>query len=116
MNATMTARDLQLSLQASTLLRLSRVRPAESRLFPLLLWLGERFGRVSSRGVSLCFDDMNLTHRHLAEISGLTRVTVTKAITHFRQRGYLRKEGADELLLREALPNLQRQSRSGEPR
>ena len=116
MNATMTARDLQLSLQASTLLRLSRVRPAESTLFPLLLWLGERFGRVSSRGVSLCFDDMNLTHRHLAEISGLTRVTVTKAITHFRQRGYLRKEGADELLLREALPNLQRQSRSGEPR
>ena len=95
------------------LLRLSRMRPAELRLFQLLLWIGERFGRVSRRGVSLSFDDMYLTHRHLAEISGLTRVTVTKAISHFRQQGYLLREGVDELLLREALPQLQRQARGG---
>jgi biotin operon repressor len=56
---------------------------------------------------------MNLTHRHLAEISGLTRVTVTKAISHFRQEGYLLKEGCDELLLRQALPQLQRQGKGG---
>ena len=104
---------LDQSLQTSTLLRLSRTRPAESRLFQLLLWIGERFGRVSSRGVSLSFEDMNLTHRHLAEISGLTRVTVTKAISHFRQEGYLLKDGPDELLLREALPQLQRQAKGG---
>jgi|LakMenEpi03Aug12_release.lakeMendotaPanAssembly.Ray.scaffolds.fasta_scaffold23446_5 biotin operon repressor len=100
-------------LQTSTLLRLSRTRPAESRLFQLLLWIGERFGRVSSRGVSLSLEDMNLTHRQLAEISGLSRVTVTKAISHFRQEGYLLKDGADELLLREALPQLQRQGKGG---
>jgi len=104
---------LDQSLQTSTLLRLSRTRPAESRLFQLLLWIGERFGRVSSRGVSLSFEDMNLTHRHLAEISGLTRVTVTKAISHFRQEGYLLKDGPDELLLREALPQLQHKTRGG---
>lgn len=106
---------LDQSLQSSTLLRLSRIRPAESRLFQLLLWIGERFGRVSSRGVSLSFEDMNLTHRHLAEISGLTRVTVTKAISHFRQEGYLLKDGPDELLLREALPLLQRQAKKTQP-
>lgn len=83
----------------STLLMLSRVRPAETRLFQLLLWLGQRFGRVNSRGVSLSFDEMNLTHRHLADIAGTTRVTVTKALTRFRQEGSLLKEGADELLL-----------------
>ena len=83
----------------STLLMLSRVRPAETRLFQLLLWLGERFGRVNSRGVSLSFDEMSLTHRHLADIAGTTRVTVTKALTRFRQEGSLLKEGADELLL-----------------
>jgi hypothetical protein len=105
---------LDQSLQSSTLLRLSRIRPAESRLFQLLLWIGERFGRVNSRGVSLSFDDMNLTHRHLAEISGLTRVTVTKAISHFRQQGYLRKEGPDELLLHEALAQFQRPSRGAQ--
>ncbi|MFM7314317.1 MAG: Crp/Fnr family transcriptional regulator [Cyanobium sp.] len=101
-------------LQASTLLRLSRTRPAESRLFQLLLWIGERFGRVSSRGVSLSFDDMNLTHRQLGEISGLTRVTVTKAISHFRQEGYLIKDGPDELLLRRYLSRRQGDSRRGQ--
>ena len=103
------------SLQTSTMLRLSRSRPAESRLFQLLLWIGERFGRVSRRGVSLSFNDMNLTHRHLAEISGLTRVTVTKAMSHFRQEGFLIKDGPDELLLREALPQLQRQAKGSAP-
>jgi CRP-like cAMP-binding protein len=89
---------LDQSLQTSTLLRLSRTRPAEVRLFQLLLWIGERFGRVSSRGVSLSFDDMNLTHRHLGEISGLTRVTVTKALIRFRQEGRIARQGDDELL------------------
>jgi CRP-like cAMP-binding protein len=51
---------------------------------------------------------MNLTHRNLAEISGLTRVTVTKALSLYRQQGYLIKEGSDELMIREALPLLQR--------
>lgn len=106
---------LQQCLQTSTLLRLSRTRPAESRLFQLLLWMGERFGRVSRRGVSLSFEDMNLTHRHLAEISGLTRVTVTKALSHFRQAGYLLKEGADELLLHESLDKLHREIGGSRP-
>lgn len=101
------------SLQIATLLRLSRCRPAELRMFQLLLWIGERFGRVSSRGVSLSLEDMNLTHRLLAELSGLTRVTVTKAMSHFRQEGFLVKDGPDELLLREALPRLNRQAKAG---
>jgi CRP-like cAMP-binding protein len=90
------------SQQVSTLLKLSRTRPAEARLFQLLTWMGQRFGRVSRRGVSLCFEEMNLTHRNLAEISGLTRVTVTKAISHFRQAGALVREGDDDWLLPEA--------------
>lgn len=36
---------------------------------------------------------LHLSHRHLAEISGLTRVTVTEALSHFRQEGYLLKDG-----------------------
>lgn len=92
--------------QTSSLLQLSRVRPAETRLLQLLLWLGQRFGRVSSRGVSLSFDDMNLTHRQLAEISGTTRVTVTKALSRFRQEGHLLKDGPDALLLHPSLGGL----------
>jgi CRP-like cAMP-binding protein len=85
--------------QASALLMLSRVRPVENRLYRLLLWLGGRFGRVSRRGVSLSLQDLNLTHRHLAEIAGMTRVTVTKALSHYRQTGMMVREGEDELLM-----------------
>lgn len=84
--------------QLTSLLLFSRIRPAEERLFQLLIWLGQRFGRVSSRGVGLSFLAMNLTHQNLAEISGLTRVTVTKALTSFRREGRLIREGDDELL------------------
>jgi hypothetical protein len=89
------------SQQVSTLLKFSRTRPAEARLFELLIWIGSRFGRVSRKGVSLSFDELNLTHRNLAEISGLTRVTVTKAISQFRQAGSLVREGEDDWLLPE---------------
>lgn len=78
---------------------LSQIRRAEPRLFRLLLWLGEGFGRVNSLGVSLSFEMMNLTHRHLAQISGLTRVTVTKSLSAFPQEGRMTKPGNDELLV-----------------
>jgi CRP-like cAMP-binding protein len=42
---------------------------------------------------------MNLTHRQLAEIAGMTRVTVTKALSHYRQVGMMVREGNDELLV-----------------
>lgn len=48
-----------------------------------------------------------LANATVAEISGLTRVRVTKAMTHFRQEGLLIQEGADALLNRELLPRWQ---------
>lgn len=85
-------------LQLTTLLQLARIRRAEDRLFRLLIWLGKRFGRVSSQEISLSFSGMNLTHRNLAEITGMTRVTVTKALIRFRQEGRIARQGDDELL------------------
>jgi CRP-like cAMP-binding protein len=85
--------------QAAALLRISQVRPAEDRLLLLLQWIGQRFGRVNSRGTSLSLEDMNLTHRDLAEISGMTRVTVTKLLTRFRQSGQLVKCGEMDWML-----------------
>ena len=48
---------------------------------------------------------MNLTHRNLAEITGMTRVTVTKSLIRFRQEGWLSKQGHDELLQRKDTAN-----------
>lgn len=90
---------LQRIHQTTTLLQITRQRPAEARLFHLLRWISERFGRVTSTGASLPIEEMNLTHRHLAEIAGMTRVTVTKALSRFRSKGLLVRIEQEERLV-----------------
>lgn len=85
--------------QTTTLLQISRQRPAEARLLHLLRWISERYGRRSSGGGTVPIEAMNLTHRHLAEISGMTRVTVTKALSRFRREGWLVRQNEDECLV-----------------
>ena len=86
--------------QAAILLMLSRVRPAEARLLQLLDWFGTRFGTMTSQGVMLTFGEKLLTHQQLADIAGVTRVTVTKALTSFRQAGVIAGQTGGSLLLR----------------
>ncbi len=85
--------------QTAHLLKIHRVRPADARLLRLLHWIGARFGRVSSSGTTLSLEDMNLTHRHLADIAGMTRVTVTKSLTRFRSKGQVVKVSEADLLV-----------------
>jgi CRP-like cAMP-binding protein len=42
---------------------------------------------------------LNLTHKALGDIYGLTRVIVTKIISLFRHRGILRDVGDGDLLI-----------------
>jgi CRP-like cAMP-binding protein len=42
---------------------------------------------------------MNLTHKALADISGLTRVTVTKMLNRFKQEGLLQQVSKDDLFV-----------------
>ncbi|MCP9834749.1 Crp/Fnr family transcriptional regulator [Cyanobium sp. La Preciosa 7G6] len=86
-------------IQTTELLQIHRVRPAEARLLRLLHWIGNRFGRISSSGTTLSLEDMNLTHRHLADIAGMTRVTVTKALTRFRSQGLVVRVSEADLLV-----------------
>jgi hypothetical protein len=86
--------------QVSVLLSLSRARPAESRLLQLLDWLASRFGTMTSQGVLLSFGEKALTHQQLADIAGLTRVTVTKALSYFRKSGMITAQSGGSLLLR----------------
>jgi CRP-like cAMP-binding protein len=86
--------------QAATLLQFSHVRPAESRLLQFLDWFGNRFGRMTSQGVMLEMGEKCLTHQQLADIVGMTRVTVTKALTRFRHSGMVAGQGRGSLLLR----------------
>jgi hypothetical protein len=85
--------------QTSTMLLLHRVRPVEERLLQLLIWLGEKFGRINSFGISLSTQDLNLTHRNLAELAGTTRVTVTKTLARYRLEGQLQSTEHNDLLI-----------------
>ncbi|MCU0529519.1 MAG: Crp/Fnr family transcriptional regulator [Cyanobium sp. Prado107] len=96
--------------QMSMLLQLSRIRPAEVRLFNLLMWLGKRFGHVTAKGVCVPLEEMNITHRQMAEIASMSRVTVTKTLGQFRQQGWLLKEGSTDLVARSAIALFQRLS------
>ena len=79
--------------------QINRIRSAEHRLLMLLRWIGTRFGQVSSKGYRLSLREMNLTHKALAEICGLTRVTVTKNLNRYKALGLLQKVSDDDLML-----------------
>lgn len=91
-----TAEDInQLLLQQiknlEEIFQLNRIRAADQRLITLLTWIGRRFGQVSTRGYRFSLKDMRLTHKTLADICGLTRVTVTKALNRYKVDGILQQ-------------------------
>jgi CRP-like cAMP-binding protein len=78
---------------------INRIRSAEVRLLALLRWISVRFGQVNSKGHRLSLKDMNLTHKTLADICGLTRVTVTKNLNRYKALGLLQPVGEADLLI-----------------
>ena len=79
--------------------QINRIRSADQRLLGLLAWIGRRFGQVSSRGYRLSLKDMNLTHKALADLCGLTRVTVTKMLNRYKNTGLLQQVSKDDLFI-----------------
>jgi CRP-like cAMP-binding protein len=68
-------------------------------LLALLGWIAQSFGQVNSRGCRLSLSELNLTHKALAELCGLTRVTVTKLLSRFRLDGQLVPVSDQDLLI-----------------
>jgi CRP-like cAMP-binding protein len=79
--------------------QINRIRSAEHRLLMLLRWIGTRFGQVSSKGHRLSLKDMNLTHKSLGDLCGLTRVTVTKNLNRYKALGILQRVSEADLLI-----------------
>lgn len=77
----------------------NRIRSADGRLLKLLTWIGRRFGQVNSRGYRLSLKEMNLTHKALADLCGLTRVTVTKVLNRYKVEGVLQQVSQDDLFI-----------------
>lgn len=72
--------------QTEALLALAGHRRVEDRLRDLLMLLKQEFGQSQPHGICL---SIRLTHQHLANAIGTTRVTVTRLLGQFRQEGWL---------------------------
>lgn len=83
----------------ANLLAIQRIRSVNARLIKLLQWIARSFSQVNSHGYRLSLSELNLTHRQLAELCGLTRVTAIKILSRFRLGGQLLAVGESDLLI-----------------
>ncbi len=74
------------------LLSITRTRLSEIRFSRLLEWLGRRFGIASQQGYLVDLDRIYLTHQTLGELTGSTRVTITRLLNAFERQGVITYE------------------------
>jgi CRP-like cAMP-binding protein len=83
------------------LMEIIRCRQAESSILRLLAWLGNRFGEEVKEGKLI---DLRLTHQDIADLLGITRVTVTRLINTFEKQGIIQRVQRQLLLPNDQLP------------
>ncbi|PMB02735.1 replication/maintenance protein [Fischerella thermalis CCMEE 5198] len=72
--------------QAEELLSIVHRKPISLRLWQFLVWLSEKFGRDVEQGKLI---ELNVTHQEMAEVLNTTRVTVTRLLQQFEDKGNL---------------------------
>lgn len=72
--------------QTQQLLYIVRNVRIARRLWLLLTWLANKFGRLVRQGTLI---DFQLTHQELAQALGTTRITVTKILNQFEREGLI---------------------------
>jgi CRP-like cAMP-binding protein len=82
--------------QMETLMKINYCKTVASRLMELLKWLSIRFGRRVEEGWVL---DLHLTHRILADIIRTSRVTVTRQLNEFEQKGKIMRLGQGTVIV-----------------
>lgn len=83
--------------QTEALLALVGHRRIKDRLVHLLLLLKEEIGQPVSEGTRL---NVKLTHQHLANAIGTTRVTVTRLLGELRKEGWLNIDWQRHIIIR----------------
>lgn len=82
--------------QAEELLNIVRIERMYYRLQQLLAWLAQKFGRPVNCGQLI---DLPLTHQAIAEVTGTTRVTVTRLLNQFEREGLINRPRRHFILL-----------------
>jgi CRP-like cAMP-binding protein len=76
-------------------------KQAESSLLRLLAWLANRFGQEVEQGQRIA---LRLTHQDIADLIGLTRVTVTRLLNDFERQGIIQRKERQFIVLHDRLP------------
>ena len=76
-------------------------RQAESSLIRMFAWLAERFGQAVEQGQLI---DLRLTHQDIADLIGLTRVTVTRLLKDLEKQGIIQRVQRQFIVLDDQAP------------
>jgi len=79
------------------LINIKQYRPVNIALMELLKWLGNKFGHPIHNGILI---DLRLTHQQIAEILGTTRVTVTRLLITFEDKGWIDRTSHSKIILK----------------
>lgn len=82
--------------QTEELLKILHSDKIYGRLCEVLIWLGQKFGREIEVGTAI---DLRLTHQDLAEMTGATRVSITKLINQLEKEGFLSRPERNSIVL-----------------
>lgn len=82
--------------QAEEIIQILHYRQAETSLLKLLSWLAKRFGQEVEQGKLI---DLRLTHQDIADLIGITRVTVTRLLKDFEQHKIIQRQARSFILL-----------------
>lgn len=87
--------------RSGELIEIMHCRQADASLFQLLTWLAKRFGQEVEQGQLI---DLRLTHQDIADLIGLTRVTVTRLINDFEKQGIIQRKQRQFIVLHDQQP------------
>lgn len=87
--------------RSGELIEIMHCRQAESSLLRLFAWLAKRFGQEVEQGQLI---DLRLTHQDIADLIGLTRVTVTRLINDFEKQGIIQRKQRQFIVLHDQSP------------
>ena len=85
--------------QTEELLNIAHQKPVSQKLWQFLIWLGQKFGRNVDCGRLI---DLRLTHQELAEAISMTRVSVTRMLQEFEEKGMLLRHERRIVICRQA--------------
>ena len=87
--------------RSGELIEIMHCRHAEASLLRLFAWLAKRFGQEVEQGQLI---DLRLTHQDIADLIGLTRVTVTRLLNDFEKQGIIQRVQRQFIVLHDQPP------------